>query len=357
MAILKEGVEVGIVGYGVYIPIYRIKLEEIAKVWGDDPETMKRGLGVTEISVRGRDEDQATVAVEAALNALRRAPEVDPSEIGAIYVGSESKPYAVKPTATIVAAAIGAPMPLRAADYEFACKAGTEAIISCIAQVRAGMIKYGLAIGADCSQSWPGDVLEFTASAGGAAFIIGRKSENTVAYFEAQYSVTSDTPDFWRRDGVRYPRHMGRFTGAPAYFRHIIEAARGLMRETGLKPEDFDYIVPHQPNGRFPIEVARALGFKDEQVRPGLVSPVVGNFYSGSSVTGLCKVLDQAKPGQRILLVSFGSGAGSDAFSIVVQEAIERKRNLAPTVDWYINRKKVYVDYGTYCKFWEKIRM
>ncbi len=354
MTVFKEGINAGIVGYGVYIPVYRIKLEDIARVWGDDAETIKRGLNVYEISVRGRDEDQATIAVEAARNALKRAPEVKPSEIEAVYVGSESKPYAVKPTATIVAEALGVSMKARAADYEFACKAGTEAIISCIAQVRAGMIRYGLAIGADCSQSWPGDILEYTASAGGAAFIIGAKSSKTVAYFEAQYSVVSDTPDFWRRDCIKYPRHMGRFTGAPAYFRHIIAAAKGLMEELGLRPSDFKYIVPHQPNGKFPVEVARKLGFKDEQVKPGLISPWVGNFYSGSSPTGLCKVLDQAKPGDRILMVSFGSGAGSDAFSIVVQDAIEEKRNLAPTVDWYINHRKIYVDYGTYCKNWGK---
>lgn len=357
MSNLKIGTQVAIVGYGAYIPIYRIKLDEIAKVWGDDPKSIKRGLGVEEISVKGPDEDQVTIAVEAARNALKRAPEVDPKDIGAIYVGAESKPYAVKPTASIVAAAIGASFALRAADYEFACKAGTEAIISCIAQVRAGMIKYGLAIGADCSQSWPDDILEYTAASGGSAFIIGHKSSNTVAYFEGQYSVTSDTPDFWRRDTIKYPRHMGRFTGEPAYFKHIVAAAKGLMEELGLRPSDFDYFAPHQPNGKFPLRVAKMLGFKPEQVKPALIAPWVGNFYSGSSITGLCKVLDQAKPGQRILLVSFGSGAGSDAFSLIVQDAIEEKRHLAPTVEELINRRKAYVDYGLYCKFWGKILM
>lgn len=343
-----------IYGWGSYIPIYRIKLDEIAKAWGEDPDSVKRGLQVEEISVRGLDEDQVTIAVNAAWNALKRAPEVNPKDIGAIYVGSESKPYAVKPTATIVAAAIGASVNIRAADYEFACKAGTEALISVMAQVASGMIRYGLAIGADTSQSWPGDVLEYTASAGGSAFVVGPKSASSVAYFEAQYSVATDTPDFWRRDEVKYPRHMGRFTGEPAYFKHIILAAKELMEREGLKPSDFDYFIPHQPNGSFPIRVALRLGFKLEQVKPGLLSPIVGNFYSGSSLTGLSRVLDIAKPGQRILLVSFGSGAGADAFSIVTQDAIEVKKGLAPTVDYYINRKK-YVDYVTYLRNWGKI--
>jgi len=354
MTIFKDK-KTAIVGYGSYIPRYRIKIESIAHAWGESLDMLK-GLRVQEISVKGPDEDQVTIAVEAARNALRRAPEVSPKDIGAIYSGSESKPYAVKPTSTIVAAAIGAPMSVRLADYEFACKGGTEAIISCIAQARSGMIKYGLAIAADCSQSLPGDVLEYTASAGGSAFIIGHDSGDPVAYFEGQYSVGTDTPDFWRRDLIKYPRHGGRFTGEPAYFRHVIAAATGLMKELNMKPEDFDYIVPHQPNGSFPVEVAKRLGFSESKVLPGLLSPIVGNFYSGSSPTGLCKVLDQAKPGQRILLVSFGSGAGSDAFSIVVTDGIERKRNLAPKVEDYINRKK-YVDYSLYVRFWGKIAL
>ena len=349
------GIDAGICGYGVYFPIYRIKVEEIAQAWGADGETIKNRLRVQEITVNSYDEDAFTIAVEAARNALKRAYEVDPSEIGAIYVGSESKPYAVMPTAVMVAEAIGASPSLRAADYEFACKAGTEAMITCIGLVSSGMIKYGLAIGADSSQALPGDVLEYTASAGGSAFIIGRKSNKTLAYFEYQYSYCTHTPDFWRRDGAPYPRHGGRFTGQPAYFKHLISAAKGLMDEMGLKPEDFDYFVPHQPNGTFPVRAARALGFDMKKLEPGLINPVVGNFYSGSSITGLCKVLDQAKPEERILLVSYGSGAGADAFSLVVQDAIEEKRNLAPTFEYYLNRK-VYVDYATYVRFRHKIK-
>jgi len=357
MSDLRNDPLIGISGYGVYMPIYRIKIEDIAKAWGDDPDTIKNGLLVYEITVKGRDEDQITVAVEAARNALKRAPEVDPKGIGAVYIGSESKPYAVKPSSTVVAAALGLELGVRGADYEFACKGGSEGIISIIAQVKAGMIKYGLAIGADCSQSWPGDVLEYTASSGGAAFIIGVKNNDSVAYFEGTYSVMSDTADFWRRDGVEFPRHTGRFTGKPAYFDHIIKAAEGLMNELNLKPSDFNYIVPHQPNGKFPIRVAKMLGFKIEQVEPGLVTPWTGNFYSGSALTGLCKALDNAEPGERILVVTFGSGAGADAFSIVVQDAIKRKRDLAPKVEDLINKRKVYVDYGVYARLWNKIKV
>lgn len=343
----------GIVGYGVYIPSYRIKVEEIARVWGDDPQAISRGLVVEEKSVPGPDEDTATISVEAARNALRRS-QIDPSEIGAVYVGSESHPYAVKPTATIVAEAVEATPEMTAADLEFACKAGTAGIQACMGLVDSGIIRYGLAVGADTAQGAPGDALEYTASAGGAAYVIGKK--NCLADIKETYSFTTDTPDFYRREGMPYPRHGGRFTGEPAYFKHVLGAARGMMEKTGLSADDFDYAVFHQPNGKFYLKAARKLGFESEQVKPGLLTPVIGNTYSGATPVGLAATLDVAEPGARILAVSYGSGAGSDAFIIEVNDLIEERRDLAPSVAEIIKNKR-YVDYALYAKFKGKLRM
>jgi len=343
----------GIVGYGVYIPSYRIKVEEIARVWGDDPQAISRGLVVEEKSVPGPDEDTATISVEAARNALRRS-QIDPSEIGAVYVGSESHPYAVKPTATIVAEAVEVTPEMTAADLEFACKAGTAGIQACMGLVDSGIIRYGLAVGADTAQGAPGDALEYTASAGGAAYVIGGK--NCLADIKETYSFTTDTPDFYRREGMPYPRHGGRFTGEPAYFKHVLGAARGMMEKTGLSADDFDYAVFHQPNGKFYLKAARKLGFDSEQVKPGLLTPVIGNTYSGATPIGLAATLDVAEPGARILAVSYGSGAGSDAFIIEVNDLIEERRDLAPSVAEIIRNKR-YVDYAIYAKFKGKLRM
>ncbi|MDI9618265.1 hydroxymethylglutaryl-CoA synthase [Methanothermobacter sp.] len=343
----------GIVGYGVYVPSYRIKVEEIARVWGDDPQAISRGLVVEEKSVPGPDEDTATISVEAARNAIKRS-QIDPSRIGAVYVGSESHPYAVKPTATIVAEAVEATPEMTAADLEFACKAGTAGIQACMGLVESGIIEYGLAIGADTAQGAPGDALEYTASAGGAAYVIG--NENCLAEIRETYSFTTDTPDFYRREGMPYPRHGGRFTGEPAYFKHVLGAARGMMEKTGLSAGDFDYAVFHQPNGKFYLKAAKKLGFESDQVKPGLLTPVIGNTYSGATPIGLAATLDVAEPGARILAVSYGSGAGSDAFIIEVTDEIEKKRDLAPTVSDIISKKK-YVDYALYAKFKGKLRM
>jgi len=343
----------GIVSYGVYIPRYRIRVNEIARVWGDGDD-ISENLNVFEKSVPDLDEDVITIAVEAARNALARAG-VDPTRIGAIYAGSESHPYAVKPTGTIVGQAVCSSSSFTTADFEFACKAGTAAIQACLGLVGSNLIDLGLAIGADVSQGAPGDMLEYTAAAGGAAYLIGR-NDDLAAEIESFYSFTTDTPDFWRREGMPYPEHGGRFTGEPAYFKHITSAARGLMERLGTKPEDYDYAVFHQPNGKFPIRVARKLGFTKEQIAPGLVVPMIGNTYSGSCLIGLAATLDMARPGERIFVTSFGSGAGSDAFSISVKDKIDEIRPGAPSVREYIKDAE-YLDYAIYAKHKGKLRI
>ena len=123
MALMKSNKPVGIVGYGAYVPRYRLPATEVSRVWTDGAE----GTPIKEKSVPGLDEDVATMSIEAARNALHRA-QIDPQDLGAIWVGSESHPYAVKPTSTIVAEAIGAVPFTQAADWQFACKAGSEAL-------------------------------------------------------------------------------------------------------------------------------------------------------------------------------------------------------------------------------------
>lgn len=339
---------VGIVSYGVYIPRWRIKVEEIAKVWGVDPDRFKKGLLIDEKSVPSIDEDTATMAVEAAKNALKRAPQIGPKKIGAIYVGSESHPYAVKPTATIVAEAIEATPSLMAVDMEFACKAATAGIQACMGLTKAKYAEYGMSIGSDAAQGRPADALEYTAAAGAAAYIIG--DDDLIATIEGTCSQTADIPDFWRREGASYPQHTGRFTAEPAYFTQVVNCSRELMKKLGTTPRDYDYVVFHEPNGIFPLMAAQTLGFEKEKVLPGLVVTKIGNTYSGSSLIGLAAVLDNAKAGNRILVTSYGSGAGSDSFSLCVTEKLKEMRMLAPSVDYYINRKE-YIDYSTYSRF------
>jgi len=337
----------GIVGYGAYIPKLRIKVEEIARVWEQDPENIKNGLSITEKSVPDKDEDTITISVEAARNALKRA-EIDPQDIGAVFVGSESHPYTVKPSGTVVIDALGIGPDVSCVDTEFACRAGSTNIFIVLGLVKAGMIKYGLAIGADTSQGRPGDALEYTAAAGGAAFIIGNKKEEVIAELEEMHSISSDTPDFWRRGMQKYPSHAERFTGAPAYFRHLVDCTKAVMQKAKLKVDDIDHVAFHTPNGKFPTRAGEILKFPKEKLQDSLIVSKIGNTYSAASMLVLTHILDKAKPNERILLTSFGSGAGSDAFIFRVTNNIKKLKQARTTKSYMDDRR--YVSYAAYRK-------
>jgi len=196
-------------------------------------------------------------------------------------------------------------------------------------------------------------MLEQSLGDGAAALLLGKN--NVIAEAMETYAFMTDTPDFWRREHEFYPQHGGRFTGEPAYFRTIMGAANGIMKKAKMKAQDFKYVIFHQPNGKFPMKVGQMLGFKKEQIEPGWLTPRLGNTYSGSSPLGLTSTLDISKPGEMILMVSYGSGAGSDAFVWRVTDRINEARDLAVRTTKLLDENQFYVDYGTYAKYRHKI--
>jgi hydroxymethylglutaryl-CoA synthase len=337
----KEYEAPGIVGYGFYTSKFRIREENLER------------------AVPFIDEDAITAAVEAGKLALIHSG-VDSRLIGKVYVGSESNPYSVKPIASKVAQVLKLGeedeevQNVDAVDTEFACKAATSMFkdaASLVCYPKNGF-QYAMIIGADNSQAaprdCPGGELDLFVGFGGCAYIFGKK--DVIAELEGWHSCTSDTPDFWRRDGEPYPMHGGRFTGDPAYFKHIRKAAKKLMEKLNLQVGDINYFVAHQPNIHFPVRIAKELGFREEQYMPSLKVANFGNTYSGSSPTGLAAVLDIAKPNERILIVSYGSGAGSDAYSfLTTSQILEKRQRQKLTVKYLAENPHIeYVDYATY---------
>jgi hydroxymethylglutaryl-CoA synthase len=337
----KEYESSGIVGYGVYTSRFRIK---------------ENGM---ERAVPFIDEDAVTAAVESGKLALIHAG-VDSALIGKVYVGTESNPYAVKPIASKVAQVLklgeedGDIQAVDAVDTEFACKAATSMFkdaVSLVNYPKSGM-KNAMVIGADNSQAaprgCPGGELDLFVGYGGSAYIFGKY--DVIAEIEGWYSCTSDTPDFWRRDSEQYPMHGGRFTGDPAYFKHVRKATSRLMERLGLKAGDINYFVAHQPNPQFPVKIAKELGFKPEQYEVSLQVNKFGNTYSGCSLVGLAAVLDVAKPEERILITSYGSGAGSDSYLLrTTGQLVSKRQRQKVNVKYQAENPFIeYVDYSTY---------
>jgi len=338
----------GIIGYGTYVPKYRIKLSEIAQMWQKNPDEIISGLRVEEKAVSALDEDAVTIGIEAAKKAFAMA-QITPNKIGCVYFGSESHPYAVNPSSSIVGEYLSLGNNYFAADLEFACKAATAGIQACSALLDSKRIDYGLVIGSDTAQGKPHDVLEYTAASAGCAYILGNKPSEIIAKILEMSSFTSDTPDFWRRDGARYPSHFGRFTGEPAYYTHVLSEGKKLLEKTKLKPADFSYCVFHMPNGKFPRVAGKKLGFTTEQLAPSLIVDKIGNPYSASSLLGLSAVLDISKPNQKIFFVSYGSGAGSDGFIFETTPNILEKQKKAVPFTKQIENKK-YISYPSYLR-------
>jgi hydroxymethylglutaryl-CoA synthase len=337
----KKNNNTGIIGWGYYLPQYRITIDEIATHHQQDMLRIKNGLLLNKKTVPGKDEDSVTMAVQATKNALA-STHIERNNIGAIYFGSESHPYTVKQSSVIVGQAISENHNYMAADLEFACKAGTSAMQLCYGLVKAKQISYGLAIGSDTAQARPGDILEYSAGAGAASIIIGNKKHEIVATIQASVSCASDTPDFWRRTLQKYPEHTSRFSITHAYIKHIVHATQTILKKTGLQPKDFDHVIFHQPNGKLPFLAAKILGFTKEQLKHGLMANNIGNCYSASSLIGLCNVLHNAKPHQTILLTSYGAGGGSDSFVFKTTDILSEKK-----VSSY-NKSYKYLTYAQY---------
>ncbi|MFT4957672.1 MAG: hydroxymethylglutaryl-CoA synthase [Halobacteriales archaeon] len=345
--ILEPDSPVGIHGYGAYVPKYRLTNEEINRVWDGLSAPIDRK------AVAAPDEDVVTIAIEAAQYALDRAT-IDPGDLRAIWTGSKRHPYDVKPSSTIVADALGADPDIEAGDVEFASKAGTEALQSAIGLVGSGMGEYAMAIGSDAAHGKPGDDTEYTAAAGGAAFILGPADADAIATIEGSYSYVSNTPDHWQRNDAEYAEHAAGFEGKEAFRKHVVTAAETLMDELGRGPDDYDYAVIDHPDRKLPARAAAELGFNEGQVDPGFLANEIGHARSGATLIGTAATLDTANPEDRILWVSFGSGAGSDAFSLKVTEGIEAAREPAPPVERFVDRG-VEIDYATYARFSEAI--
>jgi len=286
---------VGIVGFGAYIPANRLPVKEVAEFWGKEPKNIEKSLGVIEKAIPDEDEDAVTMGVEAGLAALKMG-KVPPEKLEAIYVGSESHPYAVNPSATIIGEALGVGRNYLAADLEFACKAATAGMENLAGLLEAGLI--------NC--------------------------------------------------GIPYPSHQGRFSGKPAYFVHVTSAAKKLLEKNKMKPADFSYCVFHMPNGKFPLEAALTLGFEKKQLEPGLIVGQIGNPYSASSLLGLCSVLEVAKPNDLIFLTSYGSGAGADSFILKTTKLLNTARKRVSGIKEYLNNRRE-ISYSKYLRLTNKI--
>ena len=285
----------GIVGYGAYIPRNRIKVEEIAKVWGADAPSYKKGLMLEEKSVPSPDQDTITMSVEASKKAIKRAG-IDPARDrrGLRRIGIASLRGQADRDHSRRGHRRHARRPHGRSRVRLQGRLGGHVHRPQARRSRGDQVRPGRRRG-----HVPG-------RAGRRARILrGRRAPPPSSSARTTSSPRPSTRTRTRRirpiSGAASTSttrcHGGRFTGEPAYFKHVIGAANGIMSRFGAKPSDFQYVIFHQPNGKFPLRAGEILGFTRKQIDPGWLVPKLGNTYSGSSPLGLTATLDIAKPG------------------------------------------------------------
>lgn len=346
---------IGIVGYGAYIPRFRLKVEDIWDMWPDPVNKVsvikKRG-GLTEKAVTRWDEDSITMGIYAAKSSIETAG-ISAQELNAVFFGSCTNPYSSGSASAVIAEALALSEELFCGDCQFTTKSGTVALQVCANLVKAGSVKYGLAVGSDALSRHvpPNDRLEYSASCGAAAFVLG--SKKILAEIESMYSHTTLNPEFFRLTGERYIKHAASMDVEYVfgYNSQIKKAAEGYLKKSGYEVKDFNYVAISQPNGQLPMDVGKEIGFSEEQIRPGLIATEVGDCGSASSLLSLAAILDQAKSDERILLICYGFGAGCDILSLKTTALLEkvRKGMTYPSVKDLINKKE-YINYAQYLR-------
>jgi len=220
--------------------------------------------------------------------------------------------------------------------------------------VDAGQSATVLAIGADNLSRHvpPNDNLEYSASAGAAAFIMGKGK--TVADIETIYSYNTHTPEFFRLDGERYIKHAASEDGEYlwGYREHVKKAVAGYFRRFGGNPGDFACVAISQPDGFLPLSIGTEVGFTEQQLKPGMLAGEVGDFGSASPLLSLEAILDTAKAGERLLLVSYGFGAGCDIISLRTTDElanVRKKRQAYASIRELIDDKE-YTGYAQFLR-------
>lgn len=338
----------GIIGYGVAIPRKRIDPRLIAKVWPLSGTT----AGVKEKSVAGEDEDGLTLAVEASNNALKHAG-LKASDIGAVYMGTVSSPYVDKSAAMLIAEVLGMSTGVLIADFGGSTKAGTTALLRGADLISTKKVKFVLVIGADCQVGEMGSPLETAYGAGAVAYILsaegGIAGVGTEATFATQFTTT------WRSCGCEEVTYYddARLHRSAGYFPHMKKAVTNLLKQMQVKPEEVSYLAFSQPDGKIPADLAKSLKFNPESMAQTLLATTLGDTGSASALLALAAALDSAKAQEKILVASYGSGAGSDAFLVTAGADIEAKRACGTPLQGYLEAGfKENIDYIRY----EKIR-
>ncbi len=305
---------VGITSYGAYIPIYRLSRRDIAQAW----RSSARG---GEKAVANFDEDSITMAVAAGLDSLAG---IGKDQIDGLYLASTTMPYDEKQGAALVAEVLDVPRQADTVDFSNSLRSATTALRSAIASVKSGTAHKIMVTSSDCRLGIPKSDLEQTTGDGAAALVIG--DSDVIAEVEFTSTHHDEFLDMWRQSGDRFLKSgEDRFIITQGYVRNVKEAVSRTMDSLNMSAKDVNKLVLYTPDSRSHVPLARELGFDPKIQLQDTMVDSVGNTGSAAVSLMLIGALEDANPGDRILVVAYGDGC--DTLVLRVNENI---RNLPP---------------------------
>jgi 3-hydroxy-3-methylglutaryl CoA synthase len=334
----KEVPMVGITSYGAYIPKYRLGRDVIAKAWGPRFISGER-------SVANHDEDSLTMSVEAALNCLQG---IDPKAVDGLIFASTTSPYLEKQASTLAATVVDLPVEIFTADQLSSVRAGTAALKSAMDAVKGGSAKSILVVAGDSRRGEPGSDSEQLFGDGAAGLMVG--STAVAASIEGIYSLSEEFMDAWRKqDDAFLQKGDAAFTQAYGYARIVKNCIEGILKKYEMKAADISQFIFSAPDSRAYARVTKSLNLSPGSFMEDPLLTTVGDTGAAAPLLLLIAGLEKAKPGERILLCSYGAG-NSDAFLLQVTPEIERLKEKRGVTS-YLSYKKPLTNYEKFLKF------
>ena len=329
----------GIVSYGVHIPRYRLSRKTIAGAMG----WLSPGAGAGEKAVANHDEDSITMACAAGIDCLDGN---ERSKVDGIYFATSTAPYREKGGAVVLANALDLRDDIRTADFTDTLKAGTTALLSGCDYVTENGAGNILLCAADCRLGKPGSAQESLLGDGAGVVLLG--SEHVIAGLEGSYSLSYDFPDYRRATFDTFVRASEeRFIREEGYTRFVVEAIGGLIKKYQLEAKDIAKVAYPCISAREHGTIAKKLGFQTEQVQEPLLNKI-GETGVASPILSLIAMLEEAKPGDNLIIASYGNGV--DALLFKVTDEIVKVRNRG-TLRKSIEAGKEMASYEKYCAF------
>jgi 3-hydroxy-3-methylglutaryl CoA synthase len=336
----------GITAYGAYIPRLRLQRKAVtqANAWYAPGMV---GAGKGERAMANFDEDAVTMAAEAARDCLpANDPLTERAHIDAIYFASTSMPFSDRQNAGIVAQALSLPDEVSSFDISSSQRAGTSALLAGLDSVKAGRAKAAIVTAGERRKARAASTQELAYGDAGAALALG--TTKVIAKFLGSHSTTLDFVDHFRGEGDDFDYGWEeRWIRDEGYTKIVPAAIKALYEKTGVNGADIAHFILPCPFARMDQQLAKQVGIDPAKVRDNFAG-TVGDSGSAHALLMLAHALEQAKPGEKILVAQFGQGCDALLFEVTPEIANLPKRS---GVSGALARRREESNYMKYLAF------